>query len=230
MEKLLTTEDRIRRAEEIYERRKNRQVRMNTATVNVNNKKNFKLLKKVLLQILACSIIYYLFLGGHNIIDFSSQENLDKLKLLVNNDADFSKIYQDIKGKFVINNEKQEEKVQENTVENNNQVLEEATLSITENAVEVANEETAEQEMPELTQDEIDANTIKQKYALIKPVEGVISSKFGQRESDNSIVSSNHLGIDIAADEGTKIVAAMEGTVTIAKYSDSYRELFKNRK
>ena len=99
-----------------------------------------------------------------------------------------------------------------------NQVLPEATLSVTDTA---STEETIE-----LTQMEQDANAIKENYSLIKPIEGQISSGFGQRESTSSMVSTNHSGIDIAAQEGTKIRAAMEGNVAIATNSPSYRKLY----
>ena len=60
---------------------------------------------------------------------------------------------------------------------------------------------------------EIDAQYIKANYSLIRPLNGVISSRFGPREA-TEIISANHEGIDIAADEGTVFIASMEGTVT----------------
>ncbi len=45
MERALTVEEKIRRAEEIYEKRRQGNERT-VATVNVNNKKDIKLLKK----------------------------------------------------------------------------------------------------------------------------------------------------------------------------------------
>ncbi len=54
---------------------------------------------------------------------------------------------------------------------------------------------------------------------LIKPISGVITSRFGSRES---IRSSPHRGLDIAAPTGTPIKAAASGTVVSAGYSGSY--------
>ena len=51
MERLLSQDERIRRAEEIYARRKNLREKSKRATVNVSEPKNFKLLKKIVLQI-----------------------------------------------------------------------------------------------------------------------------------------------------------------------------------
>lgn len=48
-----------------------------------------------------------------------------------------------------------------------------------------------------------------------------ISSYFGNRESPGGIGSTNHKGVDIAAEAGSNIYAAAGGTVTVASYSDS---------
>jgi len=54
---------------------------------------------------------------------------------------------------------------------------------------------------------------------LIRPVSGVITSRFGNRES---IRSYAHRGLDIAAPTGTPIKAAAAGTVTSSGYNSSY--------
>ena len=55
--------------------------------------------------------------------------------------------------------------------------------------------------------------------SLIRPISGTITSRFGSRES---IRSSPHRGLDIAAPTGTPIKAAAAGTVVSAGYSGSY--------
>lgn len=55
--------------------------------------------------------------------------------------------------------------------------------------------------------------------SLIKPVSGIISSRFGVR---SSIRSSAHTGLDIATSTGTPIVAAASGTVTFSGWKGSY--------
>ena len=67
-----------------------------------------------------------------------------------------------------------------------------------------------------------DEEYIQKNFSFIKPVEGVVSSNFGTRDSDNAIVSKNHTGLDIAANTGTVIVAAMEGTVTVSSTTGDY--------
>ena len=58
----------------------------------------------------------------------------------------------------------------------------------------------------------------------VKPLSGKITSRFGGRES---IRSSGHTGLDIAAPKGTKIKAAASGTVIFAGYSGAYGNVVK---
>ena len=57
---------------------------------------------------------------------------------------------------------------------------------------------------------------------LIKPVSGIISSRFG---SISSLRVSSHTGLDIATATGTGIKAAASGTVTFAGWKGSYGNL-----
>ncbi len=75
----------------------------------------------------------------------------------------------------------------------------------------------AKEQVPQTDEEYIKAN-----FSFIKPIEGIVSSEFGHRDVDNPIVSKNHTGIDIAANTGTQIKAAMEGTVTISSTVGDY--------
>ncbi len=55
--------------------------------------------------------------------------------------------------------------------------------------------------------------------SLIKPVSGVITSRFG---AGSSIRRSSHTGLDIATSAGTPVLAAASGTVTFSGYKGSY--------
>lgn len=57
---------------------------------------------------------------------------------------------------------------------------------------------------------------------LRQPVKGGLTSVFGFREYPLNGEPDFHKGIDIQAEEGTKIIAAYGGEVTIADYSVSY--------
>lgn len=58
--------------------------------------------------------------------------------------------------------------------------------------------------------------------SLIRPVSGIISSRFG---ASSSIRSSSHTGLDIATSSGTPIAAAAAGTVTFSGWKGSYGNL-----
>ena len=59
----------------------------------------------------------------------------------------------------------------------------------------------------------------------VKPVSGVITSRFGRRSSPGGIGSTNHKGLDIAAGCGTPIYAAAAGTVEFSGTSGSLGKL-----
>ena len=63
---------------------------------------------------------------------------------------------------------------------------------------------------------------IKSKYNLIKPLVGTITSRFGHRDPTTATVPKNHTGIDIAANTGTVIYAALDGVVKIASSEGDY--------
>lgn len=54
-----------------------------------------------------------------------------------------------------------------------------------------------------------------QEYKVIWPYKGEITSSFGARESEDSRVTPNHTGIDIAGNTGDKILSAINGKVTM---------------
>lgn len=57
-------------------------------------------------------------------------------------------------------------------------------------------------------------NVLQQSLAFVKPINGVVSSKFGYRKAPKSGASSGHKGIDIAAPVGSNVWAAAAGVVT----------------
>lgn len=67
-----------------------------------------------------------------------------------------------------------------------------------------------------------DAKYIKENYKLLMPLKGTITSKFGCRVDNNPIVSNYHTGLDIAANTGTTISSALDGTVTEAGNISGY--------
>ena len=82
---------------------------------------------------------------------------------------------------------------------------------------------TIEQEIQEKEEEERKkASTINGVYFSVAPVSGTITSRFGVNES---IRDHSHGGLDIAARNGTTIVAAADGVVKSASYSGGYGNL-----
>lgn len=64
-------------------------------------------------------------------------------------------------------------------------------------------------------------------YSFIKPLEGTITSFFGERKSNNQNISKYHTGIDIAAVENTSIKAANSGKVILVSDKGNYGKHIK---
>ena len=81
-----------------------------------------------------------------------------------------------------------------------------------------------EKEAEEEKQREIESHTVQGVYLEVTPVSGIITSRFGNRES---IRSYGHTGLDIAAPAGTPIKAVADGTVLFSGYSGGYGYVVK---
>lgn len=251
MEKTISAEERIRRAEEIYARRKsaNSGTSIPYARVNVGEKRKNNLIRKMIIQIFICVIIYtgfYIVKNGNYI--FSGQL-IDQIKSILEYDISLENVSNDvinyinqIKNTNADIPEENKENAQENII-NNGETQEGLTEGITDevqnNTAEsstqtetlgVTDEVVLPEEMSSISQEEIDANYIKSNYSLIKPLTGTITSRFGNRNPTVETVPKYHTGIDIAATIGTKIIAAMEGEVTLVSSVGDYRKSFRNNK
>ena len=216
MEKVLSVEDRIRKAEEIYYRR-NAPVEKNVYIENKENTFKQKILKKITIQTLASACIFTgLFMILNN--NTYSEITKNKVKEILSYNIDFNNLYKTV---VVQNIMKEKDKEKENIVGTG----EEATLSTEQNIIEA---ETTEQNLVEeassLNQMEEDAEYVKQNISLINPIIGTITSKYGIRENVEPLY---HTGIDIAANTGTVITSAMEGTAEVVSEEGSYGKHIK---
>ena len=233
MERIMSVEDKIRRAEAIYERRQqgnNKQI----ASINVsdnNKKKDIKLLKKMIIQILVCMVLYLVVYTIQNNSYVFSEDFINKANEILSYDTNFSEIYNNLKNGILSllpkeNNEVVNVEENNNTQnEQNNELQNSIGGAVEENSNEVSNEEVEPKQ--ELSQTEQDIINIKNTTTFIKPVEGVISSKFGNRETATGNVPKNHTGTDIAANLGTKIKSATNGEVVLASEEGDYGKHLK---
>ena len=225
MERLMSVEDKIKRAEEIYERRHG--ISNTIAKVNVNEKKDVKLLKKMIIQIIVCMSIYIIiYIIQNNNFPFS-QDFINKTDEILSYDTNFLQMYEDVKNQILtfINKDKNEsEKAPEESIggseENNDQNIE---VGQEENI----NQESNEQQNNQMSEADKEIQTIKSTTTFIKPIEGIISSKYGQREQATGNVPKNHTGTDIAANIGTKIKSATDGEVVLSSEEGDYGKHLK---
>ncbi len=233
MERAMTVEERIRRAEEIYERRKRNEgltVVSEEKKSEKKEKKDIKLLKKIVIQLIICTCIYLIIYTIQNNKYIFSEDFVNKVNEIISQDIDFAKLYEDTKNYIMslFNKQESEEDNQEqntNTVEenqNNNGI----GGAVEENQqAEETNQET--QENQNLSQEEQDIINVKNTTSFIKPVEGTISSIYGFRETATGSVPKNHTGTDIAAPMGTKIKSATNGQVVLVSEEGDYGKHLK---
>lgn len=226
IERALSQEEKIRRAEEIYNRRRNQNGRKEEyATLNLGEKKEYGLFKRMTLQIIVCLMLYLAFCAVQNSNVIFSEQVLNKTREIMSYDININQI-RDVALEYinklknigviipVENQETGEQKKEENI---NNQEQSQELQGILEQSAQIVLEQETlyKEEASSISQIEEDADYIKQNYSFIRPIEGgTISSRFGSRNPTTPTVPKYHTGIDIAANTGTDIVAAMEGKVT----------------
>lgn len=242
MERALSPDERIRRAEEIYQKRREQNYRTNQTRVNVSkSSRNYGLFKKMALQIIICLLIYLVFYLIKNSNYIFSEEFLKQSKEVLSYDINFTQKYDEINNwiaSFNTNQEKEivppaEEALENEVVEAVSTEVESEVIEsiITENeniVTEEAQTLSIAEDSSSISQTATDAEEIKAKYSLIKPLEGTITSRFGVRNPTTETVPKYHTGIDIAANTGTVYRAAMAGTVVLVSSEGDYRESYKN--
>lgn len=248
MERIISIEERIRRAEEIYQRRKNQGVRLTGNTVNISSKPDVSLFKKMIYKIIICIMIYSAFYMIKNSNHIFSKDILEKTKEILSYDMNIKVMYDktvdyfkglNINFNVVNENEVKEENTvnenknnEEQTENKNNELQNEGVNNNQEGnseeqnssmgiggGSEISSEDITNQEQK--SQMEIDAQYIKDNYKIALPLKGTITSRFGAR-TPTDIISANHAGIDIGVNEGIKIVSAMDGKVTLSSSQGDY--------
>ena len=239
MERTMSVEDKIRRAEEIYAKRQEGTKRKTTTvSLNDNSRKDIKLLKKMIIQILVSLLIYLVIYVIQNNNYIFSEDFLKKANEILSYDINFSEMYQNIKiniekGIGNIKNNLKTTEQETNNSENNiqNQEIQGAIGGANEieqdNNLQTNTQDNNQETTQELSQEEKDIESVKATSTFIKPIEGTISSKYGQREPTTSTVPKNHTGVDIAANLGTKIKSATAGEVVIASEEGDYGKHLK---
>ncbi len=228
MERIISEEDRIRRAEEVASRRRNR-IPAESINVPTNNKPS--LMRKLFYQVLSSICIF-------GILYFLSQNNsqaMELIKPVLSEDTDFNQIYTRLDGliKNIGNEMRNVETIDSNEVENNsvtdvqnnlaNDIQMESNVTTVSSVQDVQNSDEGMGGGNESIDSETDLDVIyiKKNGSFIKPISGRITSGYGPRTPTN-IVSANHAGVDIGANTGADIVASMEGKVEVVSSQGDY--------
>ena len=253
MEKIFSDEEKLRRAIEISQRRHgNYNSNASAARVNVvNNKKEYKLFKKMILQIIICLLIYIIFHLISTTNYAFSEDVIKSTNNILNYDINLEKLYQDCKNVIItnFNNNMNNESIIENQALNN--IMDENKYDNTENSIVVNNisndlitnkkEENIKENSKESnnkdekekvsttkkTTMELDAEKVLGLCKFKKPLSGTITSEFGEREATIKGMSTDHKGIDIAANSGTNIKSAIDGKVSVAGENSEYGKFIK---
>ena len=225
MERVLSVEEKVRRAEEIYLRRKGlNELQNRTQKVPINDtKKDVKLLKKMIMQIIICVCIYMTVYIVQNSENFFSQNFIQKAREILSYDTNFGEIYETVKNGIITfqQNLQGEPEQQE---QQNQQPQEQKPEEAIGGAEEIKEQEQVQEP---LTQEEQDIQNVKNTTTFIKPISGKISSVYGYRETATGSVPKNHTGTDIAASLGTKIYASTEGEVVLVSEEGDYGKHLK---
>lgn len=190
--------------------------RVNVAETNPNS----GMLKKMILQIVICILIYTIFYMIQNTSYIFSEDVINKTKEILSYDINIPNLYNNAKEYLnFVRIEKIDNNEEENSEETNNEEnLDAENLQEVQENVEIENigGESVEinEEIPvELSQMEQDAKNILETKSLIIPLKGTITSRYGLRNPSTPTVPKNHTGIDIAVNEGTVFIASMAGVV-----------------
>lgn len=210
MERILRDDEKIRKAEEIYYRRNHRNISMaqNREPKRQKTYLGSKIILEMLILVLLALAVFAVknkdYIFSENFLNHCAQYNVnltakyDMIMSYFKDDNESDEIF--------VNNEAS------NPTENDEpQNSEENTNPENTEVVQVPGEESQSTVQQTII---TDSNSLKNAFTFCKPIEGIVTSVFGSRESMYQNVTGAHTGIDLAADKGTMIKAAMSGTVT----------------
>ena len=247
MEKTMSVEERIRRAEERYNQKNGytAQIGNSRKELNIKNRvsEKKKTTKKLLMQIFVCLVIYVAFYSITNRDYIFSDNFKNDVNVFLKDKTKIYAMYENSK-EFVNSRILHQNEEENNEVNNVNEQTIDDTNNIEEQQIENTSEQqelqseniggakeskehtdttnTDNTENVEKSQMEIDADKIKSSISFINPIEGRITSTFGWRNPTVSTVPKYHTGLDIAAVSGTVIKSATDGKVIMASSKGDY--------
>lgn len=230
----MSVEEKIRRAEEIYNRRNGNSYIYSSSIPK--EKKGPSLMHRMIKQIIVCFMIYGVFYIVTNREYFLSEEFQTKVQEVASQNETLSNTYHYIMGyiqKYFDQNEEasrstqEENKLEETPTNETTEITETTSEQNLENNDENIGGSTEDILEEEKTQEQKDVEDIKKITNFITPVQGTISSTFGWRTPTTATVPKYHTGLDIAAEAGTIIKSATNGTVILVSSEGDYGNHYK---
>ena len=228
MEKAMSIEERIRRAEDIYNRRYGNSY-YSSYRGSSKERKKISLSRRFIKQMIICLLVYAVFYVTANREYFLSNEFRNKAEEFASKNEVLKNTYNYIIGyvdKYFNSNSEDNSENKNTDIENKeqnqkNEVIDNNLEKTNETEQNIGGSNEGIEEEPQKTQEEIDVEEIKNKITFIVPVEGTISSTFGWRNPTTATVPKYHTGLDLAAPTGTIIKSATDGVVTmVSSYGD----------
>lgn len=239
MERILRGDEKIRKAEEIYYRRK---MGLPERPKIVDESPKNYIFSKVILEILVIINLALIVTAVQNKDFIFTEQFLQKvaeynvnltqeIKSLLGGEAtESTNTNQQIE-------EENTEEVTGNTENNADVTTENSSESNSEDNQNVEGANTQSEIVPNdeavssLNQMEQDIETIKQSYSFFKPLdEGTVTSLFGARTSVYQNVTGYHTGVDIGAKKGTSIKASIARNSSASFKRGRLWKTFKNTK
>lgn len=230
MERAMSVEDKIRRAEEIYNRRRENefkgvQARRVDTNNEVENQNINKKLKKMIVQIIVCMLIYFIFYYATNSNYVFSENFRKKCQEMLAYDISFSEAYKKIVDGITVLKEKYEEtsfknnkenNVDGNIEENNQEDNQETTQESTEQEKDNNNEENSDQEMEQNNENlTMQENNTQSQESIGGATESVADNNQENVESTENLTEEEQMKRD-AEQIKAKIsfIKPLEGTIT----------------
>ncbi len=226
MERVLSQDERIRRAEEIYAKRKMQIQSRTSATVNVedNNNSN-KLTKKLITQFIICVILYIAFYALKSSPDLLSQDIMYKISDVLEYDINIQELYKNINAYVNSKTENKQEKTEEiketeqnENIENSNEDDEKKLDDIQNNEMQEAESNVEQNEETGLIEGTLSAteNTAAEAETVEQTEE---SSSVSQMQIDAEYIKANYSIIKPLEGEITSRFGLRNPTVaTVPKY------------
>ena len=195
MEKIIDDYESRRKAEEIYSRRN---------SSYIENKKRFFSIYKFLFQLLVLLNLGLCFVVYSNKNYIFNSEFLNQVDEFFN-----INVVKRINTFFEIEESHDSENL--NQIKEKNSNIENIDINNVENV-----------SIDKLNESDDIIKKIKASYSFIKPVNGTITSFFGNRKLINKSTNDFHTGIDISAIQGTEIISANSGQVIFVSSEGNY--------